>query len=495
MYSKLAAPVGETSKALAKLGITVADSAGNMKAPERLFSEILGATAGIKGNVGAMAAMTHLVGLESQKAMLNLAAGAGSGKLEELTSSLKNAAGYAGEIAAKRMNNLEGDFTLLRAAIDGTQQSLYQLKSGALRGVVQGVTEWIGANKGLIGAGVSEFLARATPVVQAFGDAFMHTWPAIKSVFATLGDLAGGSGGWTAALIDAARVLGKLTAVAVGAAGIFGGLFAGALRLGAAQVKLVVDAVEWIPAALGRVVFAVTDFVSNLGAKWERLKADAGLAGAGLIRQLVFGITNGAPMVVFEMEKLGVAAIKAFVGALATPIKAGLDLPGILSEKVVRFTTTALGYDAPVAKTPLEDLSANLDKRFTVPSFDVATTTPLANVVAKAPVINAPSLGADRFAPAFTPVAAAGGFVTPFAAPTVGMSPTMAAASPSPVSASPTAARAEPMTEETLTRAMTAALKGAPERVELTIRDSSGSAEVTKPSKGTKIKLTPSGTF
>jgi hypothetical protein len=140
-----------------------------MKKPEQLFGEILKATGGIKGNVGKMAAMTHLVGLESQKAILNLSAAAGSGKLDELTKSLQGAAGYADEIAKKRMNNFAGDIKLLTAAVDGLQISLFETQSGALREVVQGMTKWVDANKDLLRTGVNDFIVQAIPIVKSFG--------------------------------------------------------------------------------------------------------------------------------------------------------------------------------------------------------------------------------------------------------------------------------------------------------------------------------------
>jgi TP901 family phage tail tape measure protein len=195
VYSKLAAPVGMTKKALAELGIEVADSYGNMKPPDQLMSEILKATNGIQGNVGKMAAMTNLVGLESQKALLNLAAAAGDGKLSALTTDLQTAGGYANELAAKRMNTLKGDLTLLGSAIDGVKVSLFNVESGALRGVVSGMTAWIEKNRELIKLGFVEFMEDARFAMDAFGagarDGFSVWTRGIETVLVPLLEFAG----------------------------------------------------------------------------------------------------------------------------------------------------------------------------------------------------------------------------------------------------------------------------------------------------------------
>ncbi len=176
VYSKLVAPLGTTKREIAALGLTITDAAGNMKAPERLFTEILQATDGIAGNAGKMAAFTNLVGLESKTAMLNIAAAAKSGKLGALTKDLESAAGYADQIAAKRMNTLTGDWKLFGGAVDGVTQSLFSMQGGALREIVQSATAWLRANRELIVTKLDAWVGtlktsvlEAIPIVQWFG--------------------------------------------------------------------------------------------------------------------------------------------------------------------------------------------------------------------------------------------------------------------------------------------------------------------------------------
>jgi TP901 family phage tail tape measure protein len=157
-YSKLAAPTKRTRDELKALGLSVTDAMGNMKPPDQLLGELFSATDKIKGNAGKMAAVTNLVGLESQKALLNIAAAAGNGKLGKLTGDLRDSAGYADEIAKKKLDNLAGDLTLLGSAANGVKLELYDMAKGPLRETVQGVTAWMTANKGLIMTRVQDFV-------------------------------------------------------------------------------------------------------------------------------------------------------------------------------------------------------------------------------------------------------------------------------------------------------------------------------------------------
>lgn len=156
VYSKLAAPMGTTEKALKSLGIKVKDVHGNMKLPPELMAEIVRATDGIEGNVGKMEAITQLVGLESQKALLNISAAAREGKLDQLTKDLQSAAGYADLIAAKKLDNFKGDVTKLGAAVDALKVKLFDTQKGPLRDITQGMTAWVTANEGLITSKVVE---------------------------------------------------------------------------------------------------------------------------------------------------------------------------------------------------------------------------------------------------------------------------------------------------------------------------------------------------
>lgn len=160
VYSKLAAPTGMTVKALKKLELSVADSFGNMKPPAQLMSEIFKATSSIEGNVGKAAAITELVGLESQKALLNIAASVGSGKFDTVMKSLTEGVdGYSASIAKAKQNSGTGDIAKFTAELQAMQIVLYGIVSKDLREMVQGMRAWVVANKDVIATGITQFIA------------------------------------------------------------------------------------------------------------------------------------------------------------------------------------------------------------------------------------------------------------------------------------------------------------------------------------------------
>jgi len=159
VYSKLSAPFGRTGKALKKLGLDVKDSFGNMKPPDQLMNEIFAATGKIEGNVGKAAAITELVGLESQKALLNITAAVGSGKFSKLMGDLNsNVDGYATTVAKLKQDSTVGDINKMTAAFQALQIQIFGLVSKDLRPLIQGFSEWVTANQGVISSGILGFI-------------------------------------------------------------------------------------------------------------------------------------------------------------------------------------------------------------------------------------------------------------------------------------------------------------------------------------------------
>ena len=162
MLTKLAKPPAAVAKQMKKFGISFKDAKGDMLPFQKVIGNISEAAKKSGGNLDQVAFLADLVGLRGQKAASNLAKLFETGKLEELTNQLKNAEGSAAAMAAIRMDTLSGDLLKLEAATDGVKISLFNMEGGPLRGVIQGMTEWIGKNKEIILSGISEFIADMT---------------------------------------------------------------------------------------------------------------------------------------------------------------------------------------------------------------------------------------------------------------------------------------------------------------------------------------------
>jgi TP901 family phage tail tape measure protein len=183
MLAKISKPSKDAAEQMAAMGVKFKDAAGNALP----FREILGqfVKVGDKagGNMNRMAFFAELVGLRGDKAALALADMAKTGDFDKLVGQLQNVDGYAHKVATIRMDTTTGSWKLLTSTVEVLETRLFGLKSGALRGVIDGTNQWIQANQDLIVSGVDTFLARAIPLIKDFSLGF------VKGFGDTLGPL------------------------------------------------------------------------------------------------------------------------------------------------------------------------------------------------------------------------------------------------------------------------------------------------------------------
>jgi TP901 family phage tail tape measure protein len=158
MLTQLAAPSKNAAQQMRALGVRFQDAKGNMLPLMEVFQNMATATRKSGGNMKQVAFFAELVGLRGQKAAQNLADLFASGKVEALNEELKNAAGSAEKMANLRMDTLRGDLLILESALEGVKIELFDMNSGPLRDILQSATEWIGKNKELITSKFREYV-------------------------------------------------------------------------------------------------------------------------------------------------------------------------------------------------------------------------------------------------------------------------------------------------------------------------------------------------
>jgi TP901 family phage tail tape measure protein len=160
MLSKMAALTAPMKAKLRSMGVAFEDAHGNALP----FSQIIAGLArgGDKagGTMKRLEFFTELVGLRGQKAASNLATLFETGKLEQLIKELDNAGGKAREMADIRLQTVQGQFKILWSAISDVAIELFKTEAGPLRGMVEGVKDWVGANKEAIVSGFVEFMGK-----------------------------------------------------------------------------------------------------------------------------------------------------------------------------------------------------------------------------------------------------------------------------------------------------------------------------------------------
>ncbi|EJP1404575.1 phage tail tape measure protein [Salmonella enterica] len=143
-FSRLAAPTGKAVSALKELGVSVADATGKMRPAEVVLADIYKSVKKY-GDVDQLSFFKDIAGEEAAKSFQALVQSAGSGELQKLLAELKSSRGETAAVAKKMADNLDGDLKNLDSAWEGFRIQIEELVDGALRGLVQGSSNIVGA--------------------------------------------------------------------------------------------------------------------------------------------------------------------------------------------------------------------------------------------------------------------------------------------------------------------------------------------------------------
>lgn len=200
MLLRLANPTGEAAKKMQELGIQAYDAQGS-------FVGMTGLAGQLEKGLGKLtqeqrnAALAIIFGQDAIRAA-NVLYTEGAAGIAKWTKEVDDA-GYAGETAATRLDNLNGDLEKLSGAFDTALITMGGAGQGPLRAAVQGITElvdgfngmpdgaqtavyWVGAVGAAVTlAGGAAFLA--IPKVVAFRAAVQDLSPAAQTAISRLG--------------------------------------------------------------------------------------------------------------------------------------------------------------------------------------------------------------------------------------------------------------------------------------------------------------------
>lgn len=131
----LSAPTDQAATLMAELGLEVFDAEGNMRPLNETFEDLNGILGGMtqQQQTEVLNTLFNKVDLKSANALL-----ANSGdRFDELSAAIDNCSGAAQAMADTQLDNLEGDMTLLKSAIEGAQIAVSDALAPSLRGLVQ----------------------------------------------------------------------------------------------------------------------------------------------------------------------------------------------------------------------------------------------------------------------------------------------------------------------------------------------------------------------
>lgn len=332
---KLSAPTADATKLLNNLGVQVFDAQGNMRSFTEIFPELNAAMSSLtdQERLDAMATLFNSRDIASATALL----GTTTERWEELGAAIGDSAGAAEQMAKTQLDNLKGDITLFKSALEGAQIALSDQLTPSLREFVQfgseGLSELTAAfqDGGLDGAmealggilsdglnlivgQVPGFTDAGMRLLGALGQGLLDNLPAITSAALTVALM----------LVD-----GLVTA--------FPALTQGGTQL---ILQLALGIADAIPELLPAVLAAVFEIVNTLTGP-DTLTALLGAAlaillalGDGLIAAIP-GLIEAVPVIVENL-------VTALTEAAPMLVEAGVHLLGSLASNLPAIVSAVI---------------------------------------------------------------------------------------------------------------------------------------------------------
>lgn len=167
MFTRMSGTNSNATKAMNELGLTMFNTDGSARELSAVLADMRTAFSGLSD--AEKENYAYMIG--GQSAMNGLLAIVNSSEDDwnNLTAAIENSTGAAEEMAAIKLDNLEGDITLLKSAAEGFGISIYESMNAPLREVVQYGQEQLGILQDALNQGGFEGLASAIGDVAANG--------------------------------------------------------------------------------------------------------------------------------------------------------------------------------------------------------------------------------------------------------------------------------------------------------------------------------------
>lgn len=236
--ANMAKPTKQMQAYMDKYGISLTNADGSMKTFREVIDNLRSSLGGLS-KTEKTAAATAIFGKESFAGMLAIV-NASDADFKKVSDAVNNAAGAAERMAAIKLDNLEGDVTLLKSATDGLQTAIgdallptFRAGTQQLTKFVSNLTEFINANPELVRtivkvtAGLLAFKAAALTAKLGFLElkGGVLTIQKVMALFKGKTALAG---------VEAVGFAGKVKGVAKSVTGYFSGIGSAAGGVGRA---------------------------------------------------------------------------------------------------------------------------------------------------------------------------------------------------------------------------------------------------------------------
>lgn len=226
MLLKLSAPTDAGAKMIAELGLQIYDASGNMRDMQDIILDLGAAMDGMtdQDKINIISELFNARDVAAVNALLNTSVD----RWNELGAAIKDSKGAADAMAETQLDNLNGDITIMKSALDGVKIAFSDGITPAIRDVVQRIT------KALSNPKTSKFLKdvgqRLGELTKELARGIGNAIPRVIKWFDEWGDKIPIVGAALAALVLAVKAtVDPVGALVTGLALVAGGMAASAL--------------------------------------------------------------------------------------------------------------------------------------------------------------------------------------------------------------------------------------------------------------------------
>ena len=325
--TRMAKPTKESQEAMDALGISLTDSQGNMKEFSEIMAEMrVGMSSMTEDQKASYAAM--LGGQEAMSGLLAIA-NASDEDFNKLTEAINNSAGAAQEMANIKLDNLEGDITILKSGLEGLGIEIYEGINAPLREVTQLATEMVSdLSKAFAEGGFEGLVGEVGTVLSTIVTKVAEYAPQVIDMGVSIVD----------SLLTG--IQNNAPAIGQGAASTIASFVGGIVKLFPKLIltgitlltEFITGMVEQFPEMLATGKSTVSEFVTGLQDSLPKLVA----AGGELLGLLAQTLISELP----QMINSGASSISSFINGIA-----GM-LPSIINTAIQLITTLVSGIVA-----------------------------------------------------------------------------------------------------------------------------------------------------
>lgn len=361
--SNMAAPTKNMKAAMDDLGISIVNQDGSMKSWGDVIKNLQGSFKGLTQDQQAAYAK-QLFGKESMAGMLAII-NTSTSDYNALADSIKNSGGAANDAAQTQLNNLNGQLTLLKSALEGAaitigDKLLPYIKNAV--GWVQKATDWF---NGLSDAQVS-MIMKFAGIAAAIGPALLI----FGKLVSTVGKVYSTFGMVTGAIAKAGGVIGLITSPA----GIVIAVLAGV----AAAAFLIIKNWDKVKPAVMKVKDAFISVMPSI----KQTIANAISAAMPIITTLVKTFKDIIPKAI-NVAKTVIAAITPVIKTVVNTVSALIPIIAKTFVSVAQKLTPVVKTIANVVKAAIPVIGKLFATAFTFVGSTITKVMPYINRIAK----------------------------------------------------------------------------------------------------------------